>query len=102
MNAIGLVLLVVSIVFGAFGVVFAIESIKQRDKKRTVAYSVGSFFAAVALGLASTYAFHSSPHKGYTYADYVWKAPSAFEKVRTGDAVMTAMMSTAGTSGTVA
>lgn len=67
MNAVGLVLLVASVVSGAFGVVFVIESIKQRDskdKKRTIAYSIGSFLASVVIGLAAIHVLSARTKHG--------------------------------------
>lgn len=103
MNIVALILLVATVVLGAFGVVFVIESVKRErgDRKRPAAYAVASFFSAIVLGLAATYVFHTGAHKGYTYADYIWSAPSAPGKVRTGDAVMTAMISSQTTAGTI-
>lgn len=104
MNIVALVLLVATVVLGAFGVVFVIESVKREpgDRKRPAAYAVASFFAAIVLGLAATYVSHVRAHKGYTYADYIWSAPSASGRVRTGDAMMTAMISSQSTAGTIA
>jgi hypothetical protein len=88
MNAAALVLFVAAIVFGAFGVVFVIESIKQRDKKRAVTYSVGSFFAAVALGVGAMYMASSASRRGFSvYAPH--------ENIN--EATMTAMISGMGT-----
>jgi hypothetical protein len=104
MNIVALVLLVATVVLGAFGVVFVIESVKREpgDRKRPAAYAVASFFAAIVLGLAATYVSHVRAHKGYTYADYIWSAPSASGRVRAGDAMMTAMISSQSTAGTIA
>lgn len=104
MNVVALVLLVAAVVLGAFGVVFVIEAVKRPrgDRKRPTAYALGAFFAAMIAGLAGAYAARVAKHKVYTYADYTRSGPSAQGRVRAGDAVMTAMISSQSTTGTIA
>lgn len=100
MNIVAVILLIATVVFGAFGVVFVIEGVKRPrgDRKRPTAYALGSFFAAIVLGLAGAYVARVAKHKRYTYADYVQSAPSAPSRAQ--DAMMTAMMSSQTTTGT--
>ena len=100
MNVLSVILLVAAIVSGAFGIVFVVEAVRKRDKKRSIAFSTASFFAAIVLALGSSYAAHTASHKGFTFHDYVWKTPSKrVKEVHVDASTMTAMLSGVGVAG---
>lgn len=100
MNVLSIVLLVAAIASGAFGIVFVVEAVRKRDKKRSIAFSTVSFFAATVLALGSSYAAHMTPHRGFTFHDFVWKTPSVrVEDTRVDAPTITAMLSGVGIAG---
>ncbi len=100
MNVLSIVLLVAAVVSGAFGIVFVVEAVRKRDKKRSIAFSVGSFFGAIVLALGSSYAAHVSGHRGFTFHDYIWRTPSVrVKEVRVDAPTITAMMAGVGVAG---
>lgn len=100
MNVLSIALLVASIVAGAFGIVFVVEAVRgredKRDKKRSIAFSVVSFFASIVMALGSSYVAYASKHKGFTFDNFVWKTPSVPPQVQVDAPMITAMLTGVG------